>query len=602
MRGSIFGTVAQLSPVWRRQFGDIRRAITTSESLKAPAEKGRAKATTTEIPAARKTHRLQRSVMDRNSRCKRRSSSSEFHARNGYWVAEHVFASLPNPHSWGPTMPTQPHFLWHHAVHEEWADEKLVFIFLSYEPTYAREVAVERVEALLKEQGICSYQIYEITAPYDLLVRAWVPARMREHQLRDLIQDDDKNVLVHILVDAVQIVHHWPWEQGRLCRIGEMHAPPEDLLARGIPLRELETLNTLQSVNGHDEGSNRKPVLAKKYREKRILVRPEYRSGIRFLVLVKVTDVTKWRVLQRRLQSLLYKARRVIKDPSLYRFDNEYQFLIFGHVAQSPGKFHAIGERLVSQINDYAETGGARTYSVFFAIPGFLAFRDELPLPELEEEGDPSKIDVDRLLRKPEGQKLEIKGSAFTELHNWIVEGTEPRRSHRPGTDRSNRAVNELMRSIAGLLNADGGQLVIGAVERSKYGKYDRFKALPGVDQDPIYRCCGLNFDYGDSGDWDAFARLLREVIDKRFDPIPSHRWLKLEYAKVGDRELCVIDIEKPDEWFWVRVGGKDGSKKGRAGKPLEQKFFVRLEGSTRELGGRAGEDFRSENPRKGSS
>ena len=488
-------------------------------------------------------------------------------------------------------MLAKPHFLWHNDVHREWGDDKLVFIFLGYEITYARDVAVERLESLFQRLNIRSFQIYEITAPYDLLVRAWIPARMQRHELRDLIDKEHKSISIHHIFDVVEIIHHWPWAKSRRGPIGDMHAPSPELLEKGLPLRERESLNGLQSTNGNKPVKNQKnPPLPTKYRDARILTRPPYRKGIRFLVLVKVRQVDEWDALQRRLCMLLQQSRSVIKDPSLYRLDDKHQFLIFGHVEEKQGKFHSISERLVSQINDYAESGGARTYSVFFAIPGFLAFRDELTIPPPEPTS--SEIDIERVLRKAEGQKLEFKGTAFTEVHNWVAKGEQPRKSRKPATDGKNRAVNSLMRGIAGLLNADGGTLVIGALERNKYGNYKRFQELPAVERKALHRLCGLDFDYGD-GKWDSFALMLRDVIDYRFEPAPSQRWLRIAPVEVAGRELAVVTINKPDEWFWAKVGGKSGK--------LEEGFFVRLEGKTQQLRGRAIDDYKEDNPRKGS-
>lgn len=495
-------------------------------------------------------------------------------------------------------MLAKPHFLWHNDVHREWGDGKLVFIFLAYEVTYAREVAVGRLESLLESLGIHSFQIYEITAPYDLLVRAWVPARMQRHELREAIGNDHKSITIPHILDVVEIVHHWPWAKSRRGPVGEMHTPPPELLEKGLPLRELEALNAIQTANGNKPAAPKRTLPLKEYREKRILVRPPYREGIRFLVLVKVRQVDEWDALQRRLCMLLKESRSVIKDPSLYRLDDKHQFLIFGQVDQKLGTFHAISKKLVSKINDYAESGGARTYTVFFAIPGFLSFRDHLKVPSPGP--DPPEVDVDKLLRRQEGQKLEFKGSAFTELHNWVVEGEEPRRSKKPATDSRNRAVNSLMRGIAGLLNAEGGILIVGALERSKYGKHKRFQELPAVEQKAIHRLCGVEVDYA-GGDWDSFALALREVIDHRFDPVPSRRWLEIQPAKIAGRELAVITVRKPDEWFWVKVGGKSGDNTGGGRRSLEPEFFARIEGKTQHLSGRAMDDYKRENPRKGS-
>jgi hypothetical protein len=501
-------------------------------------------------------------------------------------------------------MALQPQFLWHNAVHETWADERLVFLFLAYEPTYNRDVALKRLREVFEQLRICSYQIYETTAPYDLLVRAWVPKRMQRHELYQHLNEQDTNRRIALNLSVEDVVHHWPWRSSRGAKIGDMLTPSGDVLTTALPIRELEQLNALQ-CNGTNGASNGHTHLSRRCRGDHIITKPTYRSGIRFLVLVKVRELNQWELLQHRIIALLDEARAVIRDPSLYRLDDQHQFLIFGHVDETPGKFHAISRRLVSHINDYAASGGARTYSVFFAIRGFLDFRDELRLPEAGVATQ--EVPGTELLQRQEGQRFEIKGSAFTDLHQWIVGGDVPVAAKRPATDTRNKAVNALVRAIASLLNSDGGHVVIGALERSKYGEYERFQQMPAADKQGIHRCCGLRFDCPDE-DWDAFARKLREVIDARFEPKPARRWLKIRIEEAYGERLCIIDITEPDEWFWAKVatrggaGTRDGASSkqtGRAG--LQPKFFVRVDGATRELKGREIDEHKRSHPRRAS-
>jgi hypothetical protein len=494
---------------------------------------------------------------------------------------------------------SRPHFLWHNAIHEEWADEKLIFLFLASEPTYNRETAIQRVKDFLERHQICSYQIYELTAPYDLLVRAWVPKGMQRHELKEGIRNEDSRLRVQIAAEVMEIIHHWPWASTRRAKIGKMRKPTKAVLERELPIQELEAINAMQCGNGKGRTGD-PPVLRKKYKDARILSRPDYRPGIRFLVLVKMLDPEQWESLGDRIRTLLDKAKAVIRDPSLYRLDDAHQFLIFGQVNQGEGSFHAISSRLVSHINDYAAPGGARTYSVFFPIPGFLAFRDELRLPEPD--APTPEVDVEDLLQRPESDRLEIKGSAFTELSAWVRgQADAPVTSEKPVNDDGNRTVNTLLRAIASLLNARGGHVVLGALETSKFGSFDRFQEMPSTGTKGLYRCCGIECDYGDGG-FDEFERRLRDLIEKRFDPAPSGRMINLRFAEFQGRDLCVVDVATPDSWFWVNVGGKGGGKKRgkRKSANLEPKFFVREGGGSKELRGREIDVYKQENPRKG--
>ncbi len=492
--------------------------------------------------------------------------------------------------------PPLPAFLWHNDLHKAWADERLFFLFLTYEPTYNREAALERIQRFLTEQHILAYQIYEMIGDFDIIVRAWIPARVEREEFREALREADRTVSIKYLLPVADVVHHWPWAKGKRTPIGDMYRPDATQLKRGMPLRELEKLSELQAATNGSRPSRE----LKTPRDAKLLIRPEHEEGIRFLILVKLVNVDAWESLQKRISTLLNGARSVIRDPSVYRLDDRFRFLILGHVRQQPGAFHAISQRIVGPINDYAESASARTYSSFFAGPTLLAHRDRLRLPPAPPKLE-TKVDVAQLLDQPESQHLEVKGSAFTDLRVWLEGGKEPCRPAKPISNPANKPANSLVRAVASLLNSDGGNIVLGAVEHSQFHNYERYQELPSPGGDePLYRLSGLEFDYGEDGDFDSFARLLRELLEARLDPAPAYRWLKIRPAKLAGKELCVIQIEPPDEWFWAKVDKRTqgGRKRGRSASRFDWGFVIRMEAKTQQLKEREVEKYKRENPR----
>ena len=498
-------------------------------------------------------------------------------------------------------MASSPPLLWHHDVHDQWADEKLVFVLIAYEPVYNRDVAVERLRRFLAEHEILSYQMYEITSPHDILVRAWVPKRTSPQDLKDELLKSHYPLVFAQILSVVEIVHHWPWEDDEEQRIGQMVGPSGQTLKNGLPAREREKINAIQ----RERTDASRSALIRDARANKILCRPEHRPGIRFLFRVKVSQahVDEPEAMQLLICRLLSEAKHIVTHPSVYRLEGVEQFLILGQVAGKRANFHAISKDLVSPINASAASGGSRTYTSFFATPGFLDFRDELRIPAHEQQRP--KLGLSEIMSQPEGHRLEIKGSGFTDVDPWVRGAkTQPLPSRKPGSDVQTFAVNMLMRAIASLLNSDGGHIVLGALEHSHYGECPRFQKLPEADPEGVHRYLGLGFEWPKGG-WDNYARKLAEVIEHRFDPVPAERWLKSSHEKMAGKDICLIEVALPDEWFWVQLSNVETTSAGskRNGKKteqarLEKQFVVRKEGKTELLRDTAIERYQRANPR----
>jgi hypothetical protein len=141
------------------------------------------------------------------------------------------------------------------------------------------------------------------------------------------------------------------------------------------------------------------------------------------------------------------------------------------------------------------------------------------------------------LLVAGEGPRLEYKSSL-----RWDV-----RKSTK------NRALQKVIaKSAAGLMNAEGGTLLIGVTDDG--------------------RPCGIEPDIATLSrkDLDGFEQTLRQVLFEHLGPAASKR-VQSRYERVGEATVAVLDV--PPAEAPVFVEGKEGSE-----------FFVRVGNTTRPL------------------
>lgn len=485
-------------------------------------------------------------------------------------------------------------FQWHWKAHLRWGRETLVFMLLRFTPTYDRGAAVEGLRRFMASQKISSYAFYELSAPHDVLVRAWLPSGRSVSRLRKGLSDawpkEHPAPRAPIILETLQIMHHWPWQPTDLASIGEMHKPDGDLLRRGRPARELDALNgiqravslapsTLPPTSELIEPStafgngNALRELVGEYKRHHLITEPAYDPGIRFLVLIEAAearhDEEVRKRLARHLSVLLDEAQNDsqearIWDRSLYSTDGEYPFLILGRVDESPGHFHSVGTGLVANINDRLAAAGARTHTSFFQRPGFLDFRDELPVRLRPR---PTAPDATELLGRHESATLEVKGSAFAELADYFA-GRAPK--PHVSTDLDNKTLAGLIRAVVSMLNsAEDGHIVLGALEPKRFPSDGPIGRLPEVGN---FKVCGIELDL-EGRDWDRYARRLEQELVKRIRPDPL-RWVRLSPSAVaGGKIVCVISVSVPDEWYLGILLNKDGGE-------AEEQFIVRGGGS----------------------
>ena len=116
-------------------------------------------------------------------------------------------------------------FQWHWRTDLDWAEETLVFLFFQFHPTYDRAAAIDGLQRLVADQKIVSYAFYELSAPHDVLVRAWLPRKnsaARLPRVLDTIWPTNEAPEMSVVLEVEKIWHHWPWQETDLSNVGAM--------------------------------------------------------------------------------------------------------------------------------------------------------------------------------------------------------------------------------------------------------------------------------------------------------------------------------------------------------------------------------------------
>jgi Putative DNA-binding domain len=459
-----------------------------------------------------------------------------------------------------PTPSRRTEYQWHPSIHEAWAKERLHFWRLAFSPTYDSERIVAGIRSALAIQGATAFTLYELFAGgFDVFIRVWLPTNPGALE-SDLHEALGQYALVSQAFSVDRIMLHWPWE----ARPGStsIREVPAKALRRPLPRDEIQRINRRSLPK----------VRREEYEALNYIAPLKRRTGVKFFTVISAPSQGLTRYAMQKFEGrILEVVRRArgIAEKSMYAGHGFGQYLLVGRAVD----YFAIERELTTPLNDSADPAvyGARTTTFPVSRPDFLASAYEL---HLDGEGQASHNAIEAL-EADESQTVEVKGSVFVDIRRWL--------SGDGKLETNDALVDEgFLKAVTGLLNADGGTLVIGAVERARYETSEPVVGCPRIGE---YIVLGIENDR-DGTAWDRYARKLRQLIDTRLKPdCGVHVAIGREH--IGDRTVAVVTVRSGDRWYY-HYPAQD--QRGR--------FWVRQGNQTVELEGPAGDDYRTTKPR----
>ena len=189
----------------------------------------------------------------------------------------------------------------------------------------------------------------------------------------------------------------------------------------------------------------------------------------------------------------------------------------------------------------------------------FYAKTVELYSEELNKE--PERTKLEELMNNRESQYLEFKSSVWATYNNKTGELID-------NPKKNLKTEDSILKTIAGFLNTEGGQLIIGIQERPN-------KIVVGIENDLQYS--------GGERDIESFQNSLSELIRTAFNSdtiIGPGRYVHIHIEPLHGKHVCVIDVKLKwrDSWTTVDLKKYDG------GSPKKDIFFVRAGPQTKEI------------------
>ncbi len=483
------------------------------------------------------------------------------------------FGANASVDAWDPPELLGQALEWHPHLHRRWAGEQLTFWRLSL-AGYRRGEAAERIRGVMRQVDVRSWAAFELLGVFDVLVSAWVPARAVEWDIRSGLFAEFGGGLE--LVDSFvvdQIISHWAWAAAD----GSLRLPPAEVLAQPLASGEIDQLNRGgQELDlGHYQALN-------------IVSRPPVARGIGFFVALGLQGhALVLSAAHRNLEDQIVKVVRdasqgAFSELSIYQGSGFSNFLIHGSV--SAESFSDLNQLLV-RLADVEPSASPRINTFVTSSPFPLAREESMPggrtLPE-----DQSIV---QLLKQGESGRLEIKASAFTDLHRLGEHSSASRGSHPP---RSPQVAHGLAATVTALLNTDGGTVVIGALDRQALEKHPNLmESAIATDAPRVDHYLVTGIDYEMENGIDSFERRLRDLFAQAVEPSPM-RFLQIRFETVGDRTACIVralGAESADAARWFYCKSQSG----------EMSFVVRDGSVIRTLEGPSADEYKASRPRR---
>jgi len=174
--------------------------------------------------------------------------------------------------------------------------------------------------------------------------------------------------------------------------------------------------------------------------------------------------------------------------------------------------------------------------------------------------------EIEILIKKGESYKLEFKSDALWSLNKTEAE-IKQSKSYELHTFRHKASKVIISKSIAALLNSEGGNLLVGIKEK-KEGKSE--PEITGINED-LERLKAQ----GKTGTKDDYKRMIIDDIIRPYFPskIYNHlnNYLTIDFEELGEKIICNIKIRKSDIRVFLALEGR-------------KIFMIRTETETRQI------------------
>jgi hypothetical protein len=455
--------------------------------------------------------------------------------------------------------------MWHPRIHERWGDEELLFWRLAFFPAYRRDHIVSAIRSVMEEQEVSSYVVYETLGAFDLFLSTWLPTESVdefEAGLNLALEGEALQLLEPFAV--TRLLRHWLWTDGD----GGLREPSAEVLARRWDAGMIARANRNGLSPDEKIASEEANVIASV---------SETAEGIPFIIAVSSAPyslaVGARAHLARHLLDLLGKYE--IAGGALYEGSGFGIYVLTGAVKTED--FHLIPE-LSSAVNALAEVQTLTARPFTHICVEVVDYADSLRGAVGDE-----RIDVRSLLDRSSSHDLEFEPSAALDWHRWLASDDE-----QPCLDEG--VVDEgLIKTVVGMLNADGGRVVVGALAGDQplpSGLLRESQKLERFPRAGNFVCVGVDREYGEGG-WEGFQLRLRDWFASKIDPAPIGAYGIHRYP-IDGVDMCVVDVEpRRSTWYYRNLG------------PAEPvRFYVREEARTISLAGSRADAYKELRPR----
>jgi len=142
-------------------------------------------------------------------------------------------------------------------------------------------------------------------------------------------------------------------------------------------------------------------------------------------------------------------------------------------------------------------------------------------------------------LEKDEGKNLEFKGSLLVNLNRYL-------KGDGKSVEEEEILKDGVLKTVVAFLNTDGGDIVIGVLEKNKFEDADEEK----IAECPEYKdkiILGIDVEYR-KDEWDGYLRRLVSFIEKRIsDEIIDSELVEIKKIRHENKEVCLINVSPSD-------------------------------------------------------